>query len=43
MLRLSSHLFLPIAAAAMLAVPAWAGPPFVTDDPEPTAPGPGEI
>jgi hypothetical protein len=30
-------------ALAMLAAPAWAGPPFVTDDPEPTDTGHWEI
>jgi hypothetical protein len=32
-----------MVAAAMLASPAWAGPPFVSDDPEPTEAGHWEI
>jgi hypothetical protein len=39
------RLFAAVAAsgAALLAPPAWAGPPYVTDDPQPTAPGHWEI
>ena len=43
MLRLSNHLTPWIAAAAMLATPIWAGPPFVSDDPEPTDTGHWEV
>lgn len=32
-----------IAGAAMVATPAWAGPPFMTDDPEPTETGHWEV
>jgi hypothetical protein len=35
--------FLAPFAAAALAAPAWAGPPYVTDDPAPTDPGHWEI
>lgn len=41
MLRRSSILFL--FAIAGLAAPAWAGPPFDTDDPAPTEPGHWEL
>ena len=35
--------FLALFAAVALAGPAWAGPPYVTDDPAPTDPGHWEI
>jgi hypothetical protein len=32
-----------VASVAAIAAPAWAGPPYVTDDPQPTEPGHWEI